>query len=63
MNVGRTIGIGEMLACAEREVALRRAVFAKRGMTPARELEIERMEAIAAHFRSLVEREKAHERS
>jgi hypothetical protein len=45
----------ELWKCAAREVAMRKNVFKKRGMTPEREKEIELMEAIAAHFRELAE--------
>ena len=45
----------ELQKCAEREVALRKNVFAKRGMTPEREEEIAKMEAIAVHFRELAD--------
>jgi hypothetical protein len=42
----------ELQKCADREVAMRRNVFAKRGMTDDRRLEIAKMEAIAAQCRS-----------
>lgn len=45
----------ELQKCAAREVALRNNVFRKRGMTPDRELEIAKMEAIAAHFKELAD--------
>ena len=45
----------QLQKCAEREVALRNNVFRKRGMTPDRELEIAKMEAIAAHFKDLAD--------
>jgi hypothetical protein len=47
----------ELQKCADREVAMRRNVFAKRGMTDDRRLEIPKMEAIAAHFRMLADSE------
>jgi hypothetical protein len=46
----------ELQKCAEREVALRRNVFRKRGMTHEREAEIMKMEAIAAHFKTLADK-------
>jgi hypothetical protein len=49
----------ELEKCAAREVAMRRNVFRKRGMTPDREREIEMMEAIAAHFKQLADRAAA----
>jgi hypothetical protein len=45
----------ELEKCAAREVAMRRNVFRKRGMTPEREREIAMMEAIAAHFKELAD--------
>jgi hypothetical protein len=45
----------QLQKCAEREVALRKNVFAKRGMTPEREEEIAKMEAIARHFKNLAD--------
>jgi len=48
----------QLQKCAEREVALRRNVFTKRGMTRERELEIEMMAAIASHFRALTDAEE-----
>ena len=45
----------DMEKCAAREVAMRRNVFRKRGMTPDREREIALMEAIAAHFKGLAD--------
>ena len=45
----------ELQKCAEREVALRKNVFRKRGMTLEREEEIAKMEAIAAHFKDLAD--------
>ena len=44
----------ELQKCAEREVAMRKNVFKKRGMTPDREREIAMMEQIAAHFQELI---------
>ena len=41
--------------CAAREVAMRRNVFRKRGMTEDRQREIMMMEAIAAHFKELAD--------
>jgi hypothetical protein len=48
----------ELQKCAEREVALRINVFSKRGMTPEREREIAKMDAIAEHFRQLADDEE-----
>jgi hypothetical protein len=48
----------QLQKCAEREVALRKAVYAKRGMTLGRLAEIEMMEAIAAHFKRLSDGEE-----
>ena len=45
----------QLQKCAEREVALRRNVFRKRGMTPEREEEIVKMQAIAIHFKELAD--------
>lgn len=45
----------QLQKCAEREVALRNNVFRKRGMTPEREEEIRKMEAIAEHFKDLAD--------
>lgn len=45
----------QLQKCAEREVALRKNVFRKRGLTPEREEEIRKMEAIAAHFKGLAD--------
>ena len=45
----------QLQKCAEREVALRRNVFAKRGMTAERRIEIAKMEAIAIHFKALAD--------
>jgi hypothetical protein len=50
----RVFTADDLRKCAERELALRRAVYLKRGMTPAREREIEMMAAIAAHFAALI---------
>jgi hypothetical protein len=47
----------ELQRCAAREVAQRRNVFRKR--TPERELEIAKMEAIAAHFKDLADDQEA----
>jgi hypothetical protein len=47
----------ELMKCAERELALRRAVYAKRDAstyTPAHKREIAMMEAIVDHFMGLV---------
>jgi hypothetical protein len=44
----------DLMKCAAREAALRRAVYKKRGMTPEREREIALMEAIAAHFAEII---------
>ena len=41
----------DLQKCAERETALRRNVYAKRGLTPKRLVEIEMMETIAVYFR------------
>lgn len=45
----------DMEKCAAREVAMRKNVFRKRGMTPDREREIAVMTAIAAHFKQLAD--------
>jgi hypothetical protein len=45
----------QLQKCAEREVALRKNVFRKRGLTPEREEEIRKMEAIAAIFKDLAD--------
>lgn len=45
----------DMEKCAAREVAMRKTVYRKREMTPAREREIALMEAIAAHFKELAD--------
>lgn len=46
----------ELQRCAAREVALRNLA---RRMTPERELEIAKMEAIAAHFKDLADDQEA----
>ena len=45
----------ELEKCAAREVAMRKNVFAKRGIGPKEEREIAMMEAIAEHFKGLVD--------
>jgi hypothetical protein len=45
----------QLQKCAEREVALRNNVFRKRGMTPEREEEIAKMEAIAVLLKRLAD--------
>jgi hypothetical protein len=45
----------QLLDCARREVALRKAVYTKRGLTDARHREIVMMQEIADHFQRLVE--------
>jgi hypothetical protein len=53
----------QLQKCAEREVAMRTNVFSKRGMTPEREVEVEKMEAIAKHFKMLADGEdRSHAR-
>jgi len=49
----------ELQSCAEREAAMRRNVYAKHGMTMKRNAEIEMMQAIADHFKSLAEENTA----
>lgn len=48
----------ELQKCAEREVAMRKNVFAKRGMNEKREREIKLMIEIADHFRDLANRQE-----
>ncbi len=43
----------ELEKCAAREAAMRKNVFAKRGIGPKEEREIAMMEAIATHFQTL----------
>jgi hypothetical protein len=50
-----TYSYRQLQKCAEREIALRRNVFRRSGMTPAREDEVAKMEAIAAHFKELAD--------
>jgi hypothetical protein len=47
----------ELEKCAAREAAMRKNVFAKRGIGPKEEREIAMMEAIAAHFKKLADEE------
>lgn len=47
----------EMEKCAAREVAMRRNVFHRRGMTDDRRREIAIMETIAVHFKELADEE------
>ena len=51
----REFSYRELQKCAQREVALRNNVFRRRGLTLEREEEIEKMEAIATHFKSLAD--------
>jgi hypothetical protein len=53
--MNREFSYRELQKCAEREVALRRNVFRKRGITPERQEEIVKMEAIATYFKSLAD--------
>ena len=48
----------DLQKCAERELAMRRAVFAKRGMTEEHQAEIAKMSAIAEHFRNMADAPK-----
>jgi hypothetical protein len=47
----------ELQKCAERELAMRKNVFSKHGMTVKRQAEIGMMEAIVAHFKKLADEE------
>lgn len=52
----------ELQRCAEREVILRRNVYAKRGMTPERAREVEMMVAIAELLKEFADEEPDPER-